>query len=110
MAEISFNTFTLIQNDCESGLVRATLCSVRMLNDVFVTIVIYPVNIHYICSLKNKMHVDQEVQKAQGDDQKEHADKKSETEDMEVCEHTQQRQMDLKACIYNCSLLVVHLK
>uniref|UniRef100_A0A671PJL0 Heat shock 70 kDa protein 4-like n=1 Tax=Sinocyclocheilus anshuiensis TaxID=1608454 RepID=A0A671PJL0_9TELE len=55
---------------------------------------------------ENKMQVDQEVQKAQGDDQKEHADKKSDTEDMEVCElhlHTntkytafQQIQMHLK--------------
>lgn len=39
---------------------------------------------------ENKMHVDQEVQKAQGDDQKEHADKKSETEDMETTEDNKQ--------------------
>lgn len=66
------------------------------------------------------MQVDQEAQKAQGDDQKEHAEKKSDTEDMEVCENTctptpdiqhfSKIQMSLKACISNCSLLVVHLK
>ncbi|XP_077080912.1 heat shock 70 kDa protein 4a isoform X1 [Siphateles boraxobius] len=33
---------------------------------------------------ENKMHVDQEAQKAQGDEPKEHADKKSDTEDMET--------------------------
>ncbi len=63
------------------------------------------------------MQVDQEVQKAQGDDQKEHAEKKSDNEDMEVCEYTctqtsdiqhfNKIQMDWKTCISNCSLLVV---
>uniref|UniRef100_A0A8C2G2G1 Heat shock protein 4a n=1 Tax=Cyprinus carpio TaxID=7962 RepID=A0A8C2G2G1_CYPCA len=68
---------------------------------------------------ENKMQVDQEAQKAQGDDQKEHAEKKSDTEDMEVCENTctptpdiqhfSKIQMSLKACISNCSLLVVQV-
>ncbi|XP_052393228.1 heat shock 70 kDa protein 4a [Carassius gibelio] len=41
---------------------------------------------------ENKMQVDQEVQKAQGDDQKEHADKKSDTEDMETSEDNKQEE------------------
>uniref|UniRef100_A0A8C1BHA3 Heat shock protein 4a n=1 Tax=Cyprinus carpio carpio TaxID=630221 RepID=A0A8C1BHA3_CYPCA len=60
---------------------------------------------------ENKMQVDQEVQKAQGDDQKEHADKKSDTEEMEVCEYTCtptpviQHFNEYRACISNCSLM-----
>uniref|UniRef100_A0A8C2GBS7 Heat shock protein 4a n=1 Tax=Cyprinus carpio TaxID=7962 RepID=A0A8C2GBS7_CYPCA len=59
---------------------------------------------------ENKMQVDQEVQKAQGDDQKEHADKKSDTEEMEVCEYTCTPTPDIqhfneyRACISNYSL------
>ncbi|XP_043077133.1 heat shock 70 kDa protein 4a [Puntigrus tetrazona] len=41
---------------------------------------------------ENKMQVDQEMQKAQGDDQKEHADKKSDTEDMETADDNKQEE------------------
>lgn len=42
----------------------------------------------HIYSSKSKMQTDQDVQKNQSDDQKENADKKSDTEEMEVCEFT----------------------
>lgn len=46
------------------------------------------VKIRHICSSKNKMQVDQDVLKNQSDDQKESADKRSDIEEMEVCEFT----------------------